>query len=116
VQIPVGNTCGIGVSAIVGNPQLIAPAAFAYHSSVTLPRARTNAYVRSLLYMRFLLKSPGLMPPKAMATRHAKPMANTAWYISGPNGTSLVGQPIWTPVSASCSEILFPSFSPHMKT
>ena len=56
------------------------------------------------------------MPPKAMATRQAKPMAKTAWWMSGPKGTSRVGQPTWTPASTSCSENLLPSFSPHMKT
>ncbi len=46
---------------------------------------------------------PGLTPPKAMAARQAKPRAKTAPEMSGPKGTSRVGQPICTPASTSCS-------------
>ncbi len=35
--------------AIVGKPKLIAPAAVAYHSSVTSPNASTKAKMRVLL-------------------------------------------------------------------
>ena len=49
VHTPVGRICGMPVLAMTGNPKLMAPAAVAYHSSVTSPMARTNAKTRLLL-------------------------------------------------------------------
>ncbi len=67
-----------------------------------------------LLYMRFLLKSPALCLEGHGHTA-CKTYGKYSLVYIWSEWTSLVGQPIWTPVSASCSEILFPSFS-HMKT
>ena len=42
----------MSVSARVGKPQLMAPAALAAHSAFTSPRAFTKANTRSLLYLQ----------------------------------------------------------------
>ena len=63
----------MSVSAMVGKPQLMAPAALAAHSALTSPRAFTKAKTRSLLYCRI-----GLVIARLHATEgHGRAVGKT---------------------------------------
>ena len=75
------------VSAMVGKPKLMAPAAVAYLRSSTSPSASTKANTRYLLYSMILRALPASIPPNVSAERAANPRAYTAEMVSMPNGT-----------------------------